>query len=261
MDEGWTRWVLEEYGFEPVSLSDGEIRSGNLSGFDAIVMPHPDGRAAFRNNVDKILVGHAPDSMPEEYVGGLGLDGAFALQRFVREGGTLVTFGDASNFAIEQFGLPIRNAVAGASRKNFSIPGSLLRANVDTSDPLGYGMTEEVALNFVNGGAFDVLGQAGCVDDLLNQRHCREVSRGGRPLVEMPSISRFDSIVNYAAEDILMSGWANGTEHIATKTAMARIPHGAGNVVVFGFRPQFRGQPRGTYKLIFNALHAATIEQ
>ena len=261
MDEGWTRWLLEEYGFGPVSLADEDIRSGNLSELDAIIIPHPDGRAWFRDNVGKILTGHAPGSMPDEYVGGLGLEGAFALQRFVRAGGTLVTFGDASSFAIEQFGLPIRNAVAGASGKNFSIPGSLLKTAVDTTHPLGYGMTAEVAVNFVNGAAFDVLDQAGCVDDLLNQRHCREVSRGGRPLVELPAASRFDSIVNYAAEDILMSGWATGTEHIATKSAMARVPHGDGEVVLFGFRPQFRGQPRGTYKLVFNALLAATIDR
>ncbi len=260
MDEGWSRWLLEEYGFGPVSLTDEDVRSGDLSELDAIVIPHPDGRASYRDDVGKILIGHAPGSMPDRYVGGLGLEGAFALQTFVRDGGTLVTFGAASGFAIEQFGLPIRNTVAGASRKDFSIPGSLLRTTVDTTDPLGYGMQREAAVNFVNGAAFDVLGQAGCVDDLLNQRHCREVSRGGRPLVEMPSVSRFDSIVNYAAEDVLMSGWATGIEHIATKSAMARIPHGDGEVIVFGFRPQFRGQPRGTYKLLFNALHAATID-
>jgi hypothetical protein len=262
MDEGWTRWLLEEYGFGPVTLTDEDIRSGDLSELDAIVIPHPDGRVFFKNNVDKILTGHAPGTMPDEYVGGLGLEGAYALQKFVHDGGTIVTLGDASSFAISQFGLPIRNAVAGASSQDFSIPGSLLLATVDTSDPLGYGMAEEVALNFVNGAAFDVLGQAGCVDDLLNQRHCREVARGGRPLHPVPTVSRFDSIVNYAteAEAVLMSGWAAGTEHIATKSAMARVPHGDGEVIVFGFRPQFRGQPRGTYKLIFNALHAATIE-
>ena len=260
MDEGWTRWLLEEYGFGPISLTDEDIRSGDLSELDAIVIPHPDARVFFKDNVGKILTGHAPGTMPDEYVGGLGLEGAYALQRFVLEGGTVVTLGDASSFAIGQFGLPIRNVVAGASSQDFSIPGSLLRASVDTADPLGYGMTDEVAVNFVNGAAFDVLGQAGCVDDLLNQRHCREVARGGRPLVEMPSMSRFDSIVNYAAEDILMSGWATGTEHIVTKSAMARVPHGDGEVIVFGFRPQFRGQPRGTYKLLFNALHAATIK-
>jgi hypothetical protein len=262
MDEGWTRWLLEEYGFGPVSLSDEDIRSGDLSELDAIVIPHTDGRVYFKDSVGKILTGHAPGTMPDEYVGGLGLDGAHALQRFAREGGTIVTFGDASNFATRQFGLPIRNVVAGASSQDFTIPGSLLRTTVDTTDPLGYGMTEEAAVNFVNGAAFDVLGQAGCVDDLLNQRHCREVSRGGRPLNETPSVSRFDSIVNYAAEaeDVLMSGWATGTEHIAAKSAMARVPHGDGEVVVFGFRPQFRGQPRGTYKLFFNTLHAATVD-
>jgi len=262
MDEGWTRWLLEEYGFAPVSLTDADIRSADLSAFDAIVIPHPDGRVFFKDNVGKILTGHAPGTMPDEYVGGLGLEGAYALQKFAQQGGTVVTLGDASSFAIAQFGLPIRNVVAGASSQDFSIPGSLLRATVDTTDPLGYGMADEVAVNFVNGAAFDILGQAGCVDDLLNQRHCREVARGGRPLDPAPAVARFDSIVNYAAEseEVLMSGWAAGTEHIATKSAMARVPHGDGEVIVFGFRPQFRGQPRGTYKLLFNALHAATID-
>ena len=121
-------------------------------------------------------------------------------------------------------------------------------------------MAADIAINFVNGGVYDVLGQDGCVEDLLNQRHCREVSRGGRPVAQHESISRFDSIVNFADEDLLMSGWAKGTEHIAKKTAMARVPHGKGNVVVFGFRPQFRGQPRGTYKLVFNALYDAAVD-
>ncbi|TDJ32855.1 MAG: peptidase M14 [Gammaproteobacteria bacterium] len=260
MDEGWTRWLLEEYGFDPVSLTDEDIRSADLSDFDAIVIPHPDGRVFFKDNVGKILTGHAPGTMPDEYVGGLGLEGAYALQEFARGGGTIVTLGDASSFVIAQFGLPIRNIVAGASSQDFSIPGSLLRATVDTTDPLGYGMADEVAVNFVNGAAFDILGQAGCVDDLLNQRHCREVTRGGRPLNPAPAVARFDSIVNYAAEEVLMSGWATGSEHIATKSAMARVPQGDGEIIVFGFRPQFRGQPRGTYKLLFNALHAATID-
>jgi len=261
MDEGWTRWLLEDYGFDLVSLSDSDIQSGDLSNLDAIVLPHPDARVSFKDSIGKILTGHPPGTMPEQYTGGLGLAGAYALQRFVKDGGTVVTFGDASDFAISQFGLPIRNIVFGASGQDFSIPGSLIRATVDTSDSLAYGMADEVAVNFVRGAAYDVLGQAGCVDDLLNQRNCREVTRGGRPLVEPETMSRFDSIVNYAAEDLLMSGWSLGTEHIASKSAMARVPHGDGEVILFGFRPQFRGQPRGTYKLIFNALHGATIDE
>ena len=260
MDEGWTRWLLEDYSFDLVSLSDQSIRSDDLSSLDAIIIPQPDGRVFFKNNVDKILTGHPIGTMPDEYVGGLGLEGAYALQRFAQDGGTIVTFGDASNFAISQFGLPIRNIVAKASTKDFSIPGSLIRATVNTTDPLAYGMTDEIAVAFVRGAAFDVLGQAGCVDDLLNQRHCKEIARGGRPLTEEPLAVLFNSVVNFAAEDLLMSGWATGTEYIARKSAMARVPYGAGQVILFGFRPQFRGQPRGTYKLVFNALYAATIK-
>ncbi len=70
----------------------------------------------------------------------------------------------------------------------------------------------------------------------------------------------FDSVASYAEEDILMSGWAAGAEFIAGKSAVARVPHGGGEVIIFGFRPQFRGQPRGTYKLIFNALLQATAD-
>ncbi|MFT5500669.1 MAG: hypothetical protein ACI88G_000802 [Woeseiaceae bacterium] len=262
MDEGWSRWLLEEYGFAPTSLSDNDIRSGDLSAYDAIVLPHTDGRAAFKNDVQKILTGHAPGSMPDEFTGGLGLQGASALQQFVMNGGTIVTFGAASNFAIEQFGLPIRNLLAGASRANFSIPGSLLGATVDNTHPLAYGMPANASLNFVNGGAFDVLGQSGCTDDLLNLRHCSEVTRGWRPLHESEPVSRYESIVNFTtdAETVLMSGWAHGTEHIAGKSAMAQVPQGEGSVVLFAFRPQFRGQPRGTYKLVFNALHGATVD-
>ena len=51
---------------------------------------------------------------------------------------------------------------------------------------------------------------------------------------------------------LLMSGWAMGEDrYLKNKSAMMHIPHGNGDIVLFGFRPQFRGQPRGTYKLIF----------
>jgi len=260
MDEGWTRWVIEDYEFDLVSLSDSDVRSGDLSALDAIIMPHPDGRVWFKDNVGKILTGHATGSMPDQYTGGIGLEGAYALQKYVREGGTMLTFGSAAEFAIKQFGLPIRNIVGSASSKDFSIPGSLIRINVDTSDVLGYGMSSETAANFVRGAAFDSLSQAGCPDDLLNQRNCAEVTRGGRSIKTFDEPVLFDSVVNYADEELLMSGWAEGEEFIAGKSAVARVPHGGGEVIIFGFRPQFRGQPRGTYKLIFNALLNSTTD-
>ena len=260
MDEGWTRWVLEEHGFDVVSLMDADVRDGDLSGLDAIILPHPDGRVYFKNDVHEILTGHSTGSMPDEYTGGIGLEGALALDSYIRGGGTLLAFGGAVDFALEIFGLPVRDVVGSASRANFSIPGSLIKATVDTSDPLAWGMDEEVALNFVNGSAFDILGQAGCVDDLLNQNQCQEVLRGGRPLKQYEDVPALDSVADFADEELLMSGWALGTEHIAGKSALARVAHGDGQVIVYGFRPQFRGQPRGTYKLVFNALLNATAD-
>jgi hypothetical protein len=260
MDEGWTRWLLEEYGFDVVSLSDGDLRSADLSSLDAVILPHPDGRVYFKNDVQEMLTGHSKGSMPDEFTGGMGLQGALALDRYARNGGTILAFGGAVDFALEIFGLPVRDVVGRASRTNFSIPGSLLGATVDTSHPLAWGMDENVALNFVNGSAFDILGQEGCVDDLLNQNQCYEVLRGSRPLKQYEDVPALVSIVSFADEDLLMSGWAHGTEHIAGKSALARVAHGDGQVIVYGFRPQFRGQPRGTYKLIFNALLNATVD-
>jgi hypothetical protein len=69
-----------------------------------------------------------------------------------------------------------------------------------------------------------------------------------------------DVIASYAREDLLMSGWAMGEErYLAGRAAAVSVGLGNGRVVLFGFRPQFRGQPRGTYKLVFNAINRATM--
>ena len=79
--------------------------------------------------------------------------------------------------------------------------------------------------------------------------------------MQLPPESSIDTVVSYAKEDLLMSGWALGEEEfIAGKSAVVRVGLGQGQIVLFGFRPQFRGQPRGTYKLLFNALQGASLE-
>ncbi|MDX1482190.1 MAG: M14 family metallopeptidase [Woeseiaceae bacterium] len=259
MDEGWTRWLLEDYGFELVSLEDADLRANRLQDVDAIILPHPDAGVFFGDGVTVLLNGHPPGSMPEEFTGGMGLAGALHLLEFVEAGGTLLTFGDANDFAIRQFGLPVRNVVQSASSTDFSIPGSLIRGVVDAAHPLGWGLDEDVALNVVNGVAFADRSQEGCVDDLLNQRHCYELTRGGRLLDAEPAPPAHDTVVAYAGYDLLLSGWAAGEQHIAGRTAMARVPTGDGEIILYGFRPQFRGQPRGTYKLVFNALYGASM--
>jgi hypothetical protein len=241
MDEGWTRWLLEMYGFDLTTLHDEDVRSQDLSQYDVIVLPDQEAAA--------ILNGHALGTMPDDYVGGMGLAGALALKRFVEQGGTLVTLDGASDFAIEQFGLPVKNTTAGVPSSRFFIPGSLIRAEVDTEHPLAWGMREEVATSFVRSRAFEVV-------ELTRERE------GGREDTKSPPALPIETIARYAEEDILMSGWALGEEStIGGKSAMMRVGLGQGEVVLFGFRPQFRGQPRGTYKLFFNALQGATLEE
>jgi hypothetical protein len=240
MDEGWTRWLLEDYDFDLTSLHDEDLRTKDLSAFDVIVLPH--------QSAERILNGHATGTMPDAYVGGMGLRGAMELERFVEAGGTLVALDGASDFAIEQFGLPLKNVTAGVASSKFFIPGSLVRADVDTDHPLAWGMQEEVATSFVRSRAFDIV-------ELTRERE------GGREETKTPPRLPVENVVTYAEEDILMSGWALGEEnHIGGKGAVVRVRLGQGEIILFAFRPQFRGQPRGTYKLFFNALHGATLE-
>jgi hypothetical protein len=241
MDEGWTRWILEEYDVPVDTLHDGDVRTGDLSQYTTIILPH-------HYSSDILLNGHEEGTMPNEYVGGLGLMGAIALEQYVIDGGTVVAFDQASAFAIEQFGLPVKDVTDGLPTSEFFIPGSLIRTSINTEHPLAYGMRDTVAASFSRSRAFEPVRQD-------------KMGEGGREDTELPEPPPVEVVARYAEQDLLMSGWALGEKkHIGGEAALLRVQEGEGDVVLFGFRPQFRGQPRGTYKLLFNALHAATIE-
>jgi len=238
-DQGWTLWLMEQFDFPVDTLHDATIRAGDLSAYDAIILPnHPGG---------EILRGNAPGTMPDQYVGGIGSEGAAQLERFVKEGGTLIAFDASTDLPIDQFGLPVRNAVAGLPSEDFFIPGSLIRADVDTEHPLARGMQSEVAVAFSQSRAFEVVR--------LPRR-----GEGGAEPIPAAAEPPVEVVVRYSDHDLLMSGWAMGEdEHIAGRPALVTVGLGEGSVVLFGFRPQFRGQPRGTYKLLFNAIFDATV--
>ena len=220
-DEGWTRFVLDEYGFSYTSLVDGDVREGGLAErFDAVVLPH--------QRVRHLHHGQDPSRYPERYAGGLGDAGAAALRDFVEEGGTLVAWDGAARYAVRYLDLPARNSLAGVPSSDFFGPGSLLRILLDTTHPLAYGMPEEAAVMFVNGPSFDV-GEG------------RVVGR-------------------YPESDPLLSGWLIGGERLSAGAALATVPVGRGEVVLIGFRPHFRAQARGTYKILFNALFHSTAD-
>ena len=234
IDEGWTRWVLEQHDFQVDTLHNVDIQLKDLSEYNAIIIPS--------QSTDRILHGHPKGTMPDKFTGGVELEGALKLKQFVKQGGVLITLDAASDFAISQFGLPIQNITEGASTKQFFIPGSLVRANVDVENPLGYGMQAEIAASFSRSRAF--------------KKVIKSTKReGGQEQTAPPPVPDVKTVVRYADKDILMSGWAMGEDkYLKDKAAMMDVSLGEGHVILFGFKPQFRGQPRASYKLLFNAI-------
>ena len=217
-EEGWTRYVLDDYGFEYESLVNEEVRDGGLAErFDAIVLPH--------QPVHQIRRGHRESYYHPKFSGGLGEKGAESLRDFVERGGTLVTWDGSARYAIRHLELPVRNVLADLQRRDFYCPGSLLAVLLDAGHPISYGMPRLAAVMFYDGPAFDI--------------------RRGRV------------VAKYPLRNPLFSGMLIGPEKLYNRTALATVPLGEGEVVLFGFRPHFRAQARGTYKLLFNALYGS----
>src|SRR5262249_44356748 len=134
IDEGWTRWILEQFDFGPVTLRNGDIQAGQLrERFDVIVVPD--------SSNEEIMNGFQPGTIAGEFAGGLRGAGASALREFVQSGGTLITFNNASLFAIAQFGLPVTNVLAELKPDQFYCSGSLLQVELkDQHHPAVCGM-------------------------------------------------------------------------------------------------------------------------
>ena len=242
MDEGWVRYTFEQFGVPFTSIENKDVRAGSLrSRFDTIVLPSQD--------ADAIVNGHAPGAMPPQFVGGIGFEGVTALRAFVEAGGTLVAIDAASTLPIRYFNIPVRDALEGVRNTEFYCPGSLLRLKVDTSQPLMAGMPAEQAAFFVNGRAFDLGSRAGG-----RGGDAGEEAAAGRVPAGVRVLAR------YAEADLLMSGWINGGNRIAGKAAALDVSVGRGRVVLTGFGVQFRGQPHGTFKFLFNPILESAVD-
>ena len=230
MDEGWTRWVLDTHGFNYNSLTNAEIRAGDLATrYDAIILPDL--------GASGILNGHATGKLPPEYVGGIGTEGLANLRAFVENGGTLICLNRATELPLKYFGLAEKGIVNVVEKNNqpnqdaFFCPGSLLRVRIDTKHPIGYGLDSEMAIFFKSGPVFDGV-------------------RGDSK-----------AVATYPEFNPLMSGWLEGEKRIRQKVALLETMLGDGRVILFGFKPQHRGQSHGTFKLLFNAIYYSAISE
>jgi hypothetical protein len=228
MTSGWTRWLFEQYEFPfevvyPPALDAGDLKSK----FDVLVLT--DG--AIR-------------------LGGGGRGGAGAgggritedktvpqLKKFVESGGSIVTIGSSTSVA-ELFGVPVKNHLTEKGpdgkdrplpREKFYIPGSLLKASVDNTNPLAYGMPAHVDVFFDSSPVFRLEPDA--------------------------ELKRTSAVAWFSGPEVLDSGWAWGQQYLDGGTAVAEASVGEGKVVLLGPEVNFRDQPHGTYKLLFNGLY------
>jgi hypothetical protein len=230
MDEGWTRWVFETWDLPFYTLHDAEIRAGELNErYDVIIMPDLD--------ANSIIEGRRPGTVPSEYAGGIGEIGTAALRSFVKAGGTLICLDSSSEFAIEQLGVRVKDVRPTPddrrSGEAFYAPGSLLSVSIDSQHPLGYGMPADGVVYYANSPIFEA-------DD---------------------GADGIAVVARYPEAGQLLSGYAINADFLAGKAALVEAQTGAGRVILFGFRPQHRGQSEETFKLLFNAVYRGSADE
>ena len=219
MDEGWTRWVLDAYAFEYTRISGADLEAGSL-----------------RNKIDVLIISDEANGVAAG--GGRGGRGEApapssstseprirTLEEFVRGGGTLVALNRSAMAVVNQLKLPVRNVVAGLNRQQFFAGTSLLWLDVAPGARVTAGMPARAAVFYSGSPVFETLeGFQGTV------------------------LARYPE-----TENPLASGFLQGEKLIQGKAAALDMPVGDGHVVLLGFRPQWRGQPFGSFRMLFNA--------
>ena len=248
MPAGWIRWIFEQYEFPfemvyPKTLDAGDLKSK----FDVIVFtdgayrrPGLGGRGGggFANRI--------PDDVPEQYQAWLGtITGDKTIpqiKKFVDSGGSVVTIGSSTTMG-EILGVPVTNHLVekgpdGKDRplpaEKFYIPGTLLKANIDNTQPLAFGMPNQVDVLYDNSPLYTLAPDA--------------------------AQKKTTSVGWFSGNDSVASGWAWGAQYLTGGTAIAQAKVGEGSVTLLGPEVTFRGQPHGTYKFLFNGVYSGTTQ-
>ena len=231
MDEGWTRLIFDAWEFPYTILHDAEIRKGRLKQkYDVIVLTNI--------SSPRIVKGHAEGTVPPQYVGGIGAHGLSALYQFVRDGGTLVTLNSSCQLPIDHFKVPLRNISRSFPPTEFFCPSAILKVDIDNIHPIGYGMEKTTNILFYGSPVFEFLE----VDKTESNN-------------KQEWLTEFQVVVCYPNSNPFMSGRLIGDHILHNKPALIEVGCGEGRIILFGFRPQNRAQPHGTFMLFFNSLY------
>ena len=230
MDEGWTRWLFEQYEVNFSTVWDKDVKEG-LKGYDVLVLPSDATPMITGLKLEEYYKrfgrGRGVPKYPEGYESGIGEDGVQKVKEFIEAGGKLVCMNRSCEFAMEELKVPVVNALKDLKSTDFLCPGSTLKTRFNTDHKITYGMPENGLILF-RGAAFNITA-----------------SEKGEDITV---------IAEFSGRGLIKSGWLIGEEYLREKYPLLDMKMGEGHVVLFGFSPQARAQTDGTFKLLFNCL-------
>ncbi len=240
MDAGWTRYVFDSYSipFTVVHPRDFE-KTDFVKDFDILVFPDAD-KSILMEGKYKSKDEYYVTDYPPEYTKGIGKKGMQNVMTFIDKGGHIIAWGRSTGLFMgkleitrgkdekEEFQLPVRDVSENIQKAGLYCPGSLMKTILLKDHPVTFGLPNEIGVFF-----------------------------RGRPVFST-SIPSFDMdrrvIGKFSEKDILMSGYCEKQEVIGDKTNLVWLKKGKGQLVLFGFNPQFRASTSVAFKLLFNAL-------
>jgi hypothetical protein len=269
MPGGWMMWLFEQYGFNFQVVSAEDFKGDLAAKYDTIVFPS----GLLRQNIVRGLDPARNDPKEWAWAFGIGEEGWKKLGDFVRNGGTLVAIGSSVDTARQLLDLPIEKALPEVQRRRFGAaasaeperqvpaseverqlkdafssparlmqtlrdrvadpdslfycPGSLLQNEFDTAHPVAFGMPAAWPVFFETDQAYRL-----------------------RPGFDIDA----HVVARYPRENVLRSGWLLGEEYLRDQANVVSFRVGKGTAVTLGSQVDYRTQPRGTLKLLFNAI-------
>jgi len=240
MDAGWTRFIFDQYNIPFTVIRPADLAKKTFEmNFDVIVFPD-ENKNVLMEGKNKEGDNYYTANYPPEFTKGMGKDGFQKILKFISNGGTVLSWGNStglfegmmsikiSESENDEFRFPFTNVAPKLQKAGVNCPGSLLRVKLLADHNLTFGMQSDA-------------------DILTTADH-----------VFQTSIPSFDLdrrvIASYPEDQTLLSGYCLKEELLGNYSAMVWLRKGQGNLVLYGFSPQFRASTPGTYKLLFNGI-------
>jgi hypothetical protein len=251
-DVGWVRYAFDKFEVPYDLIYKERVRKGDLkSAYDVIVIPHQAGTAkrlvfdiesrgqaiAYKKSDEFKNLGMYGES--DDITGGMGVEGVAAFDKFVKDGGVLVTLGTSSFFPAE-FGLTPKVDAARTSAQFYS-PGAIIDAEIlQPENPIFYGYDRKtIPVRYANGPLLTV--QSGNPFD-------------GPPPPGPPPTPQGVLMRYPGGDEHVLSGLMRGANEIRNRPAIVDQPSGKGRVILFAGNPCYRWQNFGEFNMLFNTV-------